>query len=271
MDNKKIMVIIVLGIFIVGGLGMMFLGKGENTPTGNAVKNSNKQQGESRAEMMARMHPNQQSNNDMPRSGNPNTQLPGESYDEMMARMHPAQPSSNDMSSHHGGSAQVSADKTNIGMNKIRFSGAVGQQAPDFTLTKQDGSKFKLSDYQDKTIVLFFNEGSMCYPQCWEQIASLGNDERFNTDDIISASIVIDTKEQWDKIIRSQPRYGAGNILFDSNKVVSDAYDVLNVPSSMHKGSYPGHTYIIVKHGVITYILDDPKMALNNDVLASKL
>ncbi len=213
--NKKIIAIIVLGLFVVGGLVMLGLGN-----KGGTSANTN-QQGQ-------------------------------ESYDEMMARMHPSEQNNNYTAN-------------------MQFSNAIGQQAPDFTLTKQDGSKFKLSDYQNKTVVLFFNEGSMCYPACWEQIASLGNDKRFNTGDIVSASIVVDTKEQWDRIIRSQPKYGSGNILFDTNKSVSNAYGVLNLPSSMHKGLLPGHTYVIIKKGIISYVLDDPNMALNNEVLASKL
>lgn len=186
-----------------------------------------------------------------------------ETYDEMNARMHP-QAASNDMSSHHGGNANAYASSGS-------FSDLIGQAAPDFTLTNQDGSTFRLSDYKDKTVVLFFNEGSMCYPACWDQIASLGRDPRFNTNDVVSASIVVDTKSQWDRIISSQPKYGAGNILFDTSKEVSSAYGVLSLASSMHKGSLPGHSYVVIKKGKISYVLDDPNMALNNDILSSKL
>ena len=271
MDNKKIWVIIVVGLLVAGGFGILIFGNGGDTPTGNVVKNIDRQQGESYDEMTARMHPNQQRNNDMPSGGNPNTQQPGESYDEMMARMHPNQQNNNDMSSHHGGGVQTNSDRINTGIDKISFSSAIGQKAPDFTLTKPAGSKFTLSDYKDKTVVLFCNEGAMCYPACWDQMASLGSDERFNKDNIIAASIVIDGREKWDRILRSQPKYGAGIILFDTNAAVSQAYDILNLPSSMHKGSFPGHTYIIIKNGIISYVLDDPNMALNNDNLALKI
>lgn len=220
MDNKKIAVIIVLGLFVVGGFSMMLLSNRKNTP-----KNSDQQQ--------------------------------GEFYD--------------DTSGHHYGGAQINNDRTNRELNKISFSNAIGQTAPDFTLAKQDGSKFTLSDYKNKTVVLFFNEGAMCYPSCWNQMASLGADERFNNDNIITASIVVDGKEKWDQILSSQPKYGKGIILFDTNTAVSQVYDVLNLPSSMHKGSFSGHTYIIIKKGIISYVLDDPNMALNNDKLALKI
>ena len=177
----------------------------------------------------------------------------------------------NDMSSHHGGGAQTSNDPANTNMDKISFSSVVGQTAPDFTLPKQDGSTFTLSDYKNKTVILFFNEGAMCYPSCWEQIASLANDARFNNDDIIVASIVVDTKEQWDKIMSSQAKFQSAAILLDTNKAVSKAYDVLNLQSSMHKGIMPGHTYYVMKNGVITFVLDDPNMGINNDVLAAKI
>ncbi len=47
---------------------------------------------------------------------------------------------------------------------KLSFNEAVGKQAPDFSLESIDGTTFKLSDYRGKIIVLFFNEGTMCYP-----------------------------------------------------------------------------------------------------------
>ncbi len=233
--KKKTIVIILLALLVVGGLGAALIKQN------NALKS-----------------------NSQGRTG-------GETYDEMTARMHPNQPGSNDMSSHHGGSAQTANDNTNTEMNKISFSSAIGQTAPDFTLTRKDGSKFTLSEYKDKTVVLFFNEGAMCYPACWDQIASLTADSRFNTGEVVTASIVVDTREQWDKIIRSQSKLQSATMLFDTNKAVSGAYDVLNAASSMYKGSFPGHTYYIIRNGIVTFALDDTNMALNNDILASKL
>jgi len=231
MDSKKVIVWVIIGLFAVGGLGMMsFSNKSSDT-------NTNKQQ--------------------------------GESYDQMIARMHPGRQLDNGLSGQNG--KLLANGNLNKNMDTIKFSEAVGKPAPDFTLTTQKNAEFKLNNYKNKIVVLFFNEGAMCYPSCWNQIASLGEDKRFNNNNVVSASVVIDRREKWDKIINSQPKYGAGIILFDTNKAVSQAYDVLNVPSSMHKGSFPGHTYVIIKKGIITYVLDDPNMALNNDVLASKL
>ena len=234
MDNKKILVIAVLGIFVVGGLGMVFSGI-----SGSASANANQQQ--------------------------------NGGYGAGINLMYPNQPASNDMSDHHGGSVQANYDPANDGISKISFSSAIGQTAPDFTLTKQDGSSFRLSDYKDKTVVLFFNEGAMCYPACWDQVASLGADKRFNNDKVVAASIMVDSKQEWDQILSSQPKYGAGMILFDVSGKVSQAYDVLNLSSSMHKGSFPGHTYVVIKKGVISYVLDDPNMAVNNELLSLQI
>ncbi len=173
-----------------------------------------------------------------------------------------------DMSSHHRSAPKI-VDK---GPDAIDFNDAAGKPAPDFALMNQDGEMFKLSDYKGKNVILFFNEGSMCYPACWNQIASLAKDQRFNNDNTTSVSIVIDSKQQWDKIIQSQPKLQGATILFDTDTQVSTNYDVLNLESSMHKGSYPGHTYFIVnKDGIITFVLDDPNMAINNGILVSKL
>lgn len=181
-----------------------------------------------------------------------------ESNSDMMNTMHPQQTTID--------------DGLNKDIKKISFRDAIGKEAPDFTLKKQDGTTFKLSDYKGKNVILFFNEGAMCYPACWQQIAALGKDQHLNTQDIVPVSIVIDPKEKWADVINSEPAFQKATMLFDSNKLVANAYDVLNLESSMHKGSNPGHTYYIIdKQGIITFNLDDPNMAINNDVLFSEL
>lgn len=155
---------------------------------------------------------------------------------------------------------------------KLLFSNAVGQKAPDFTLESIEGKTAKLSDYKGKIIVLFFTEGSMCYPACWDQMSAFGSDERFNNDDIVAFSITPDQKEEWLKIVQKVPKLANARILFDSTRAVSSAYDVLSLPSSMHKGSYPGHTYFIIdKDMIIRYAFDDPAMAIQNDRIAAEI
>lgn len=155
---------------------------------------------------------------------------------------------------------------------KLSFNKAVGQKAPDFELESIDGTTIKLSDYLGKNVVLFFNEGSMCYPACWDQMAKLGEDSRFDTENIVAFSIVTDPKSQWLDIVSKSSNLTKSKIIFDTSRSMSKAYDVLNLNSSMHPGSLPGHTYFIIdKEGIIRFTLDDPNMALANDKLINEI
>ncbi len=174
----------------------------------------------------------------------------------------PIAASSNDMSSHHGGVTMQASDMQSF----------IGKSAPDFSLGTMDGEVMKLSDYKGKNVVLFFNDGAMCYPACWVQTAAFANAERFNTAQVATFSIVVDQKSEWQKIAKQLPRFSEAKMLFDTTKKVSLEYDVLNTQSSMHPGIFPGHTYFIIdKEGIVQFVLDDPDMAINNNLLASKI
>jgi len=154
----------------------------------------------------------------------------------------------------------------------ISFNEAIGKPAPDFSLEDLQGNFVKLSDLKGKNAVLFFSEGAMCYPACWVQAAELGKDERFNNENVVALSIVVDSKSQWKSIVESVPSLQSAKLLFDTARNVSSSYDVLNLKSSMHKGSAPGHTYFIVdKEGIIRFALDDPSMGVRNDELAAEI
>lgn len=147
-----------------------------------------------------------------------------------------------------------------------------GKQAPDFTLYSYDGKKITLSEQKGKKVVLFFTEGVMCYPSCWNQIAAFGKDDIFKREDTVVFSIVVDTKNEWKKAIDKMPELNTTTVLFDSSKKISKDYGVLSLPSSMHKGQFPGHTYLLVdKEGVVRFVKDDPQMAVRNDVLKAEL
>jgi peroxiredoxin Q/BCP len=155
---------------------------------------------------------------------------------------------------------------------KIYFNEAVGQKAPDFELESIDGTIIKLSNYLGKNVVLFFNEGSMCYPACWDQMAKLGEDSRFDTESTITFSVVTDPRSQWLDIVSKSTNLTKAKIIFDTSRSMSKAYDVLNLNSSMHPGSLPGHTYFIIdKEGIIRFTMDDPNMALANDKLIKEI
>lgn len=153
-----------------------------------------------------------------------------------------------------------------------KFNSLIGREAPNFTLESYDGKKISLAEQKGKKVVLFFTEGVMCYPSCWNQIAAFGKDEAFKKEDTAVFNIVVDMKNEWERAIQKMPELASATILHDTNKNVSSDYGVLSLPSSMHKGQFPGHTYLILdRSGVIRYIFDDPQMAVRNAKLKAEL
>lgn len=167
-----------------------------------------------------------------------------------------------DMSDHN--SAQASSEEY--------FQSLLNKKAPDFTLESYDGKEIRLKDLRGKRVVLFFTEGLMCYPSCWNQMASFGDDRNFNNKDTITLSIAVDKKEDWKQAIDKMPQLSKAIVLFDTRRQVSKEYGVLSLPSSMHKGLYPGHTYLIIdRDGIVKYVMDDPNMGIRNNELTVEL
>ncbi len=155
---------------------------------------------------------------------------------------------------------------------KIEFSELVGSQVPDFTLGSLDGEVVSMSGLRGKNVVLFFNEGIMCYPACWNQIAAFGSDPYFNSDDVVSLNIVPDTRDKWVEAVGQMPELGKSTILLDDDLEVTKSFNFLNLTSSMHKGKLAGHTYVVVdKEGIIRYVYDDENMAVRNDQIKAEL
>ncbi len=168
-----------------------------------------------------------------------------------------------------------------FGISKLAFYGDsggsdsgswLGKTAPDFTLSDMNGKSYTLSSLKGKKVVLFFNEGIMCYPACWDQVAAFGSDPDFNTKDVVTLSITVDAPQSWTEAITKMPDLAKATILSDQNRTVSREYSVLSLPSSMHKGLYPGHTYFVIdRTGVIRFALDDPQMAIRNQQILSEV
>lgn len=153
-----------------------------------------------------------------------------------------------------------------------KFNSWLDKQAPDFTLTSYDGRNISLKDYRGKKVVLFFTEGAMCYPSCWNQIVAFGRDSAFNNDDTVTLNIMVDTEGEWKRAVDKMPELGSATVLLDITRSVSKEYGVLSLPSSMHKGQYPGHTYLILnRDGIVRYVFDDPQMATRSDQLKVEL
>lgn len=152
------------------------------------------------------------------------------------------------------------------------LSSLADKQAPNFSLVDRDGNIYSSDTLAGKNVVLFFNEGLMCYPACWNQIAALAKDERFKNNDTVALSIVVDSKEDWQQAVDQMPELAQATVVFDNGAAVSRKFNVLSTPSSMHPGSLPGHTYVLIdKEGVVRYVFDDPNMGIRNDQLITEI
>lgn len=160
---------------------------------------------------------------------------------------------------------------TDIANDEV-FNSLVGKQAPDFMLESYEGEKIDLTSLRGKKVVLFFTEGLMCYPACWNQMAAFGKDPFFTSNDIVTLNITVDQKTEWKQAVSKMLELAKTIVLFDSDKAVSNTYGVLSLPSSMHKGQFPGHTYLILdREGIVRFTKDDIQMGVRNDELKAEL
>jgi len=156
-----------------------------------------------------------------------------------------------------------------IDNGQFSFKTAVGKKAPDFSLPDMEGNQVALSSLLGKNVILFFNEGLMCYPACLDQVVEL---DKLNTENTVAFSVVVDSSKQWINAQKDLPYLKGAKVLFDAGANVSKAYDTMTLPSSMHKGAFPGHTYYLIdKEGIVRFTLDDPYMANRNEELAKEL
>lgn len=170
----------------------------------------------------------------------------------------------NNFSNHHGGS--------NVSVNTAELDALVGKPMPAISLQDKDGKVYTQANFVGKNTVLFFNEGLMCYPACWNQIAAFGADKRFNSADTQAISVVVDSARDWQRAISQMPELAKAVTMFDGNATASRQLGLLTTVSSMHRGMLPGHTYILIDaKGVVRYVLDDPNMAIANDMLMAKI
>lgn len=171
----------------------------------------------------------------------------------------------NSMASHHGGG-------TAVAVNSEQLNSLVGKPLPDLQLADKNGNIVNTASLKGKAVVLFFNEGLMCYPACWNQMAQFGSDSRFNNNEIQAYSVLVDPAKDWQRAIDKMPELAKASTLFDAGASVSKNLGLLTLPSSMHRGSLPGHTYIVIdKEGIVRYVKDDPNMAIANDLLINEI
>lgn len=162
--------------------------------------------------------------------------------------------------------------QANTKQTVAQLSDLEGKPMPAIQLYDKDGKKFSMDSVKGKNVVLFFSEGIICYPACWDQIAAFGTDPRFNNSDTIAISVVTDSPQEWAPAKDKMPDIAKATMLFDHNSAVSKQLALLTLPSSMHIGTTPGHTYIVIdKQGIVRYVYDDPGMGKDNDLIASRI
>ena len=81
-----------------------------------------------------------------------------------------------------------------------------------------------------------------------------------------------DPKKDWKGAVEKMPDLAKATVLLDTNRKVSVAYKMLSLPSSMHRGQTPGHTYVVIdKEGIVRYVRDDVQMAIRNQELLGEI
>lgn len=152
------------------------------------------------------------------------------------------------------------------------FDKLIGNLAPDFSLSSYEGKNVSLSNFKGRNVILFFNEGLMCYPSCWNQIVALGSDRNFLAKNTVVLNINVDSREDWRQAINKMPELGGNTVLLDTGRAVSSLYGILGLNSSMHRGQFPGHTYVLIdRKGIVRFVMDDPRMGVRNKELLSEI
>lgn len=111
--------------------------------------------------------------------------------------------------------------------------------APGFTLPTTTGTSVSLSDYRDRPVILYFNEGAGC-GSCSMQLAAIEKDPDFAAAGITVLPIVMNTRVQ---IQPDLDQYGITSPVLLDDGTVSKAYDTLG--KGMHEG-LPGHSFILI-------------------------
>jgi len=125
-----------------------------------------------------------------------------------------------------------------------RITLVAGTSAPDFTLPSTDGRSVRLVDLRTGgSVLLYFEEGIMC-PPCWQQMRDLKRDTaRLDALNTTLVTITVDPLEQLKANVTREQVEGM-TLLWDKDAAVARSYQALYV--SMHPGSRPGHTFILV-------------------------
>src|SRR3990167_3489885 len=121
---------------------------------------------------------------------------------------------------------------TAANVSSAELNNLVGKSVPEFSSADRDGNVYSSENLRGKNVVLFFNEGLMCYTACWNQIVALSDDARFNENNTVVLSIVVDDKNDWQKAIAKMPDLARATVAFDTGSAASKKFQALTTPSS---------------------------------------
>ncbi|MBN8821220.1 MULTISPECIES: thioredoxin-dependent thiol peroxidase [unclassified Spirosoma] len=131
----------------------------------------------------------------------------------------------------------------------------VGDSAPDFTSTDQNGTPIKLSDYRGKKVVLYFYPKDDT-PGCTAEACSLrDNEDRLRAAGYEILGVSVDDHKSHQKFIK---KYNLPfPLVADTDKQIVEAYGVWK-EKSMYGRTHMGivrTTFLIDEAGIITDII----------------
>jgi len=146
-----------------------------------------------------------------------------------------------------------------------------GDQAPDFTLSDQEGNSVSLSGLEGKTVVLYFYPKADT-PGCTTQACGV----RDHRDEYSAADAVVlgVSPDPVKKIAKFDDKYDLGfPLLADEDHAVAEAYGVW-VEKSMYGRTYMGNertTFVIGPDGAITDVFRKVKPAEHDSLVLDAL
>ena len=136
----------------------------------------------------------------------------------------------------------------------------IGDPAPDFTLSNQDGTDISLSSFKGSRVVIYFYPKDNT-PGCTKEACAIRDTyDDFRNQDIVVFGISYDNSETHRKFIQKYKL--PFNLLSDSNKSVSELYGTKGAFFPMRK------TFLINEMGKIVKIYDQVSVLDHgNDIL----
>jgi thioredoxin-dependent peroxiredoxin len=147
----------------------------------------------------------------------------------------------------------------------------VGERAPGFELSDQDGNPVRLGDFAGRKVVLYFYPKADT-PGCTTQACGIRDRE---ADYEAAGAVVLGVSpDEPKKLRRFADKYGLPfTLLADTDHEVAEAYGVW-VEKSMYGRKYFGNqraTFVIDEHGVVRHVLPKVSPKTHDDEVLAAL